>query len=90
MAFITHIDNKPVTSLQSLIAMLSKIPHNTHFKMNIVEYSGNPSLVTLKKNERYFPLTTWFRDPSEPKGWKRITYENGIAAAGEGRHGLSL
>lgn len=29
MAFITHIDNKPVTSLQSLTAMLSKIPHNT-------------------------------------------------------------
>ncbi|KAG6988823.1 Pro-apoptotic serine protease nma111 [Fusarium oxysporum f. sp. conglutinans] len=90
MAFITHIDNKPVTSLQSLTAMLSKIPHNTHFKMNMVEYSGNPSFVTLKKNERFFPLTVWSRDPSESKGWKRITYENGIAAAGEGHHGLSM
>ncbi|KAJ9413560.1 hypothetical protein QL093DRAFT_2107418 [Fusarium oxysporum] len=95
MAFITHIDNKPVTSLQSLTAMLSKIPHNTlgvstDFKMNMVEYSGNPSFVTLKKNERFFPLTVWSRDPSESKGWKRITYENGIAAAGEGHHGLSM
>uniref|UniRef100_A0A0D2YK99 PDZ-like domain-containing protein n=1 Tax=Fusarium oxysporum (strain Fo5176) TaxID=660025 RepID=A0A0D2YK99_FUSOF len=80
----------PAHAYHSLTAMLSKIPHNTHFKMNMVEYSGNPSFVTLKKNERFFPLTVWSRDPSESKGWKRITYENGIAAAGEGHHGLSM
>ncbi|KNB15820.1 hypothetical protein FOXG_14194 [Fusarium oxysporum f. sp. lycopersici 4287] len=86
----TVLEDDFETTELSLTAMLSKIPHNTHFKMNMVEYSGNPSFVTLKKNERFFPLTVWSRDPSESKGWKRITYENGIAAAGEGHHGLSM
>ncbi|KAK2922386.1 Peptidase S1C [Fusarium oxysporum f. sp. vasinfectum] len=90
MAFITHIDSKPVTSLQPLTAMLSEISQDTHFKMDMVEYSGNPSFVTMKKNERFFPLTVWSRDQSESKGWKRITYENGMAAAGEGRYGFSM
>jgi pro-apoptotic serine protease NMA111 len=31
----------------------------------------------MKKNDHYFPTVDWIKDPNEPIGWKRITYDSG-------------
>ena len=36
-----------------------------------------PWVVTMKKNEHYFPTMEWIKDGSEPCGWRRVTYEDG-------------
>jgi hypothetical protein len=33
----------------------------------------------MKKNDHYFPTVDWIKDPNEPIGWKRITYDSGKA-----------
>lgn len=47
-----------------------------------------PWVVTMKKNEHYFPTMEWIKDPSEPCGWRRNTYEGGKVIAGEGPEGV--
>jgi hypothetical protein len=43
----------------------------------------------MKKNDHYFPTMDWIKDPSEPSGWKRVTYEQGgKAVLGEGTEGV--
>jgi pro-apoptotic serine protease NMA111 len=42
----------------------------------------------MKKNEHYFPTTEWIKDPSEPCGWARRTYEGGKVIMGEGDEGV--
>lgn len=37
-----------------------------------------PWVVTMKKNEHYFPTMEWVKDGLEqPCGWRRVTYEDG-------------
>ncbi len=36
-----------------------------------------PWVVTMKKNEHYFPTVEWIKDSNEPCGWRRVTYEGG-------------
>jgi pro-apoptotic serine protease NMA111 len=31
-------------------------------------------VVKMKRNDHYFPMVDWVKDPNEPIGWKRITY----------------
>ncbi|KAF4445607.1 hypothetical protein F53441_10671 [Fusarium austroafricanum] len=88
--FITHIDNKPTPDLNSLMKVIAKIPDKTYFQIKMTDYSGTPSVVTIKKDERYFPTAEWVRDDSHPEGWKRITYENGEIIQGEGLYGFTL
>src|SRR5688572_29177414 len=38
----------------------------------------------MKKNDHYFPTVDWIKDPNEPIGWKRITYDSGKVV-----HGIS-
>lgn len=42
----------------------------------------------MKKNEHYFPTMEWIKDPSEPAGWRRKTYEHGKVFEGEGPDGV--
>ncbi|KAF5022687.1 hypothetical protein F66182_5235 [Fusarium sp. NRRL 66182] len=88
--FITHINNVSTPDLESLIRVVADIPDKTYFKIRMSDYSGSPSVVTIKKDERYFPTVEWIRDPSHSEGWKRITYEDGKAVQGEGLYGISL
>jgi hypothetical protein len=41
----------------------------------------------MKKNEHYFPTMEWIKDPSDPCGWRRVTYEGGKLVQGEGNEG---
>lgn len=88
--FITHIDNKPTPDLEALMNVVANIPDKTYFKIKMTDFSGTPSVVTIKKDERYFPTVDWIRDETQAEGWRRITYENGEAIQGEGLYGISL
>lgn len=56
----------------------------------MTDFSGTPSVVTIKKEERYFPTADWIRDETQAEGWKRITYENKEVIQGEGLYGITL
>lgn len=53
-------------------------------------FDNVPWVVTMKKNDHYFPATHWIKDPTEESGWKRITYEHGKAIKGEGHEGINI
>ncbi|KAF4337780.1 serine protease [Fusarium beomiforme] len=88
--FITHIDNKPTPDLESLMKVIASIPDKTYFKIKMTDFAGTPSVVTIKKDERYWPTVEWLRDDSHVEGWKRVTYENGEVIQGEGLYGITL
>ncbi|KAF5689883.1 serine protease [Fusarium denticulatum] len=88
--FITHIDNKPTPDLESLVGIIASIPDKTYFKIKMMNYTGTPSVVTIKKDERYWPTVEWLRDDTHVEGWKRVTYENGEVIQGEGLYGITL
>ena len=49
-----------------------------------------PWVITMKKNDHYFPTMEWVKDASEPSGWKRVTYEQGKMIEGEGHDGINV
>jgi len=51
-------------------------------------FDSVPWVVTMKKNEHYFPTVEWVKDASEPCGWRRTTFEGGQAIDGEGQDGV--
>jgi pro-apoptotic serine protease NMA111 len=63
---------------------------NIDFKIKMMSYTGTPSVVTIKKDERYWPTVEWLRDETHVEGWKRVTYENGEVIQGEGLYGIML
>lgn len=56
--------------------------------MKAVTFDSVPWVVTMKKNEHYFPTMEWIKDASDPCGWRRITYDGGKKIEGEGRDGI--
>lgn len=51
-------------------------------------FDNVPWVITMKKNDHYFPTMDWTKDPSEKSGWKRTTYEHGKTVDGEGTEGV--
>jgi pro-apoptotic serine protease NMA111 len=51
-------------------------------------FDSVPWVVTMKKNEHYFPTMEWIKDPAEECGWRRVTYEGGQVIEGEGPDGV--
>ncbi|KAK4180884.1 putative protease [Triangularia setosa] len=87
--FITHVNNKPTPDLESFLAAVVKIPDNTYFRMRAVTFDSVPWMVTMKKNEHYFPTVELIKDPKEETGWRRVTYEGGgKVVQGEGEDGV--
>lgn len=61
------------------------------FRLKCMTFDSVPWVVTMKKNEHYFPTTELIKDPSEPlTGWRRITYEGGKKIEGEGHEGVGV
>lgn len=58
------------------------------FRLKAVTFDSVPWVVTMKKNEHYFPTMEWIQDSSEECGWRRVTYEGGKVIDGEGPDGL--
>lgn len=42
----------------------------------------------MKKNEHYFPTMELIKDPSDPCGWRRVTYEGGKISNEDATDGL--
>lgn len=68
----------------------NKTNKSVDFKIKMMNYTGTPSVVTIKKDERYWPTVEWLRDETHVEGWKRVTYENGEVIQGEGLYGITL
>ena len=52
-------------------------------------FDSVPWVVTMKKNEHYFPTMEWIKDSADPCGWRRVTYDGGEKIQGEGRDGIN-
>ncbi|KAI8963871.1 Pro-apoptotic serine protease NMA111 [Daldinia sp. FL1419] len=86
--FITHVNGKPTPDLKTFLENVVKIPDNTYFRLKAMTFDNQPWVITMKKNEHYFPTMEWIKDGSEPCGWKRITYESGMPVEGEPTDGM--
>ncbi|KAI1503877.1 Pro-apoptotic serine protease NMA111 [Biscogniauxia marginata] len=87
--FITHVNGKPTPDLKTFLENVTKIPDNTYFRLRAMSFDDVPYVITMKKNEHYFPTMEWIKDGSDPCGWKRVTYaSNGHAVDGEPTEGL--
>lgn len=58
-------------------------------------FDNVPWVITMKKNDHYFPTTEWIKDPTSPDaqssgGWRRVTYEQGKKIDGEGTEGINV
>ncbi|CAG9955983.1 unnamed protein product, partial [Clonostachys rosea f. rosea IK726] len=86
--FITHINDKEITSLEKILEVVNAIPDNTYFQIRAVSWHDVPSVITMKKNELYYPTWEWLKDPAAPGGWMRKTYEKDKVSIGEGHGGI--
>ncbi|KAK3996179.1 trypsin-like cysteine/serine peptidase domain-containing protein [Cladorrhinum sp. PSN332] len=88
--FITHVNGKPTPDMQSFLEEVVKIPDNTYFRMRAMTFDSVPWVVTMKKNEHYFPTMELIKDPKEECRWRRVTYEDGgkKVIQGEGHDGV--
>ncbi|ROT40717.1 PDZ domain-containing protein [Sodiomyces alkalinus F11] len=86
--FVTHVNDRPTPDLETFIATVQEIPDNTYFRLRACTFDSVPWVVTMKKNEHYFPTVEWIKDPSEASGWRRKTYDRGEVFEGEGPDGL--
>ncbi|KAI9696118.1 MAG: hypothetical protein M1836_005949 [Candelina mexicana] len=75
--FITAVDDIKTPDLASFVKEVNKIPDNTYFRLKSVTFDNVPWVVTMKKNEHYFPTMDLTKDVREACGWRRVTYENG-------------
>ncbi|KAI9677311.1 MAG: hypothetical protein M1829_002654 [Trizodia sp. TS-e1964] len=82
--FITAVNSVKTHNLEDFIREVVKIPDNTYFRLKAVTFDNVPWVVTMKKNEHYFPTLEFIKDPSESCGWRRQTYENGVLHKGVG------
>ncbi|KAK3901021.1 trypsin-like cysteine/serine peptidase domain-containing protein [Staphylotrichum tortipilum] len=86
--FITHVNGQPTPDLESFLQAVIKIPDNTYFRLRAMTFDSVPWVVTMKKNDHYFPTMELIKDPTEECGWRRITYEGGKVIQGEGPDGV--
>ncbi|KKA30706.1 hypothetical protein TD95_004191 [Thielaviopsis punctulata] len=69
--FITHVNRRETKTLDVFLDAVREIPNNTYFVLKAVTFDGVPWVVTMKKNDHYFPTVEWVKDASDPCGWKR-------------------
>ncbi|KAL4816659.1 trypsin-like cysteine/serine peptidase domain-containing protein [Aspergillus spinulosporus] len=82
--FITAVNGVPTPDLDRFVEEVKKIPDNTYFRLRAVTFDNVPWVVTMKKNDHYFPMSEYVKDESEPLGWKSISHDtkvkDGVAA----------
>ncbi|CZT09993.1 related to C.jejuni serine protease [Rhynchosporium agropyri] len=88
--FVTHVNGKSTPDLQAFLKAVIDIPDNTYFRLKAMTFDNVPWVITMKKNDHYFPTMEWIKDPAEESGWKRVTYEQGKVILGEGMEGINV
>ncbi|KAI1210914.1 Pro-apoptotic serine protease NMA111 [Annulohypoxylon truncatum] len=86
--FITHVNGVSTPDLKTFLEHVVKVPDNTYFRLKAMTFDNQPWVITMKKNEHYFPTVEWIKDGSEPCGWRRVTYESGKPVEGEPTEGI--
>ncbi|KAF0318442.1 hypothetical protein GQ607_014360 [Colletotrichum asianum] len=69
--FITHINGHSTPNLKVFSEISKKIPDNTYFRLRVVTSNNVRKVVTMKKNEHYFPMKEWIKDAC---GWRMETF----------------
>ncbi|KAH7275321.1 trypsin-like cysteine/serine peptidase domain-containing protein [Fusarium solani] len=87
--FITHVNGTSTPDLDSFIAATREIPDNTYFRLKAVTFDCVPWVITMKKNDHYFPTMEWIKDDKEACGWRRVTYEGKQVFSGEAIDGVA-
>lgn len=70
--------------------MNSVLTRNIDFRLKAVTFDCVPWVITMKKNDHYFPTMEWIKDNSEPCGWRRVSYEGAQVMNGEATDGVPL
>ncbi|PKX94954.1 putative nuclear serine protease HtrA2/Nma111 [Aspergillus novofumigatus IBT 16806] len=73
--FITAVNGVPTPNLDSFVREVGKIPDNTYFRLRAVTFDNVPWVVTMKKNDHYFPMSEYIKDPSQPLGWRTVSHD---------------
>ncbi|KAK5467093.1 hypothetical protein LTS15_000063 [Exophiala xenobiotica] len=73
--FITHVNGVKTPDLDAFVNEVNKIDDNTYFRLRAMTFDNVPWVVTMKKNEHYFPMSEYVKDPGEPKGWKIVSHK---------------
>ena len=58
--------------------------------MKAVTFDSVPWMITMKKNDHYFPTMEWIKDDKEVCGWRRVTYEGTEVFEGEATDGVPV
>ena len=82
--FVTHVNGVPTHDLDAFVKEASKIPNNTYFRLKLMTFDKLPWVITMKKNEHYFPTQEFVKDERQREGWRRVIYKDGKVKEGEG------
>ena len=74
--FITAVNGVNTPDLDAFVREVSKIEDNVYFRLRAVTFDNVPWVVTMKKNDHYFPMSEYVKDPTRPAGWKTISYDS--------------
>ncbi|DAA74750.1 TPA_exp: Uncharacterized protein A8136_3066 [Trichophyton benhamiae CBS 112371] len=72
--FITAVNGVKTPDLDSFIQQVNMIPNNTYFRLRAVTFDNVPWVVTMKKNDHYFPMSEYVKDPTSVLGWRTISH----------------
>lgn len=72
--FITHVNGAPTKNLATFLKITGAIPDNTYLRLRVVNFEGVPNVLSLKKNEHYFPTVLVQKDQNSKHGWTATTY----------------
>ncbi|RMZ75322.1 hypothetical protein DV737_g5361, partial [Chaetothyriales sp. CBS 132003] len=72
--FITHVNGVKTLHLDDFVREVSKIEDNTYFRLRAMTFDNVPWVVTMKKNDHYFPMSEYIKDESSAKGWRQVSY----------------
>ena len=57
----------------------------------MMTFENIPWVITMKKNEHYFPTVELVKDANDKDcGWRRIVHERDAAGTGEGEDGIMV
>ncbi|EEH50253.2 Pro-apoptotic serine protease [Paracoccidioides brasiliensis Pb18] len=73
--FITAVNGVKTPDLDSFIKEVNTIPNNTYFRIRAVTFDNVPWVITMKKNDHYFPMSEYVKDPSAPEGWRAVSHD---------------
>ncbi|KAE9566758.1 Pro-apoptotic serine protease [Colletotrichum fructicola] len=69
--FITNVDGAATPTLDQFLDAVQRIADKKRFLLKVVDSNDIISVITIKKDEHYFPMIDWNMDVSAICGWSR-------------------